>query len=576
MKGVKSERRWLHALAAGCFAAAMVVLILAGLAIQRGAAAQATLLRARPMLSADGGAASLQGGLVLLAAGMLLLIALFVAQWSSRFAVETHAAAARAHAAGAHASAQALREEVIQAQNANRIKTSFLASLSHEIRTPLNVILGFSQFLNREGTLTPQQSRAVDAILRSGEHLLTLLNNVLEMARIEAGRVSLKTQPFDLTETIHTVQLLMRGPAEAKGLAFQVVMQQGLFGYIQADEGKLRQILLNLLDNAVKFTERGRVELRVTQSGEGDSLRLICEVEDSGVGLSPAEIELLFKPFAQAGREGAARSGTGLGLAISLQFAQLMGGDIRVVSTPGSGSTFAVTLPVKPLESVALPEVGKGRAVRALVRDGPVPRILNVDDEPLNRAMLSMLLRRLGFNVRDAADGPTALQLAASWRPDLMLLDLAMPGMDGLEVLRRVRADNALRRTQVMILTAHAFGDERQQVLAAGACDFVRKPFRIDDLLHVIAQYVRVQYDYDDVQKALPDAAPPEDFAALPDALRERLSQAASLADLDALESLCGDVQQVSAAHAGMLRGLIGQFDYTGILRRVAPQARES
>lgn len=459
------------------------------------------------------------------------------------------------------------------AEQASRAKSEFVANMSHEIRTPMNVVLGFAQILQKDAGMTPAQRRSVDAILRSGEHLLWLMNNILEISRIESGSVHLVTQSFDLPAMLLNVETIMRGRAENKGLVFVVTRAPDLPAYVHADEGKLRQILINLLDNAVKFTDKGRVDLRVSSRwDEGGDLRLVCEVEDTGAGIAALEAGKLFKPFGQVRIGSESRGGSGLGLAISRQFARLMGGDIALHSEAGRGSVFVVDVPVKRTGVVAV-DFSSGRSVKAVRRDVPPPRILNVDDEALNRAMVSVLLRKMGFEVREASDGRQALQLAQSWAPALVLLDLAMPGMDGLEVLARLRADECGPRIPVIILTAHAFADERQRAFAAGADDFVRKPFRLDELLQVIARFVRVQYEYDEPEAPVPpgrsETVEGQDGALgdQPEAWRARVRTAVNEADIERLEELAAELDARSPAHAAVLRASMERFDYPGIAR---------
>ncbi len=459
-----------------------------------------------------------------------------------------------------------------EAEQASRAKSEFVANMSHEIRTPMNVVLGFAQILQKDAAMTASQRRSVDAILRSGEHLLWLMNNILEISRIESGSIHLVAQSFDLPAMLLNVETIMRGRADGKGLAFTVTRAADLPSYVHADEGKLRQILINLLDNAVKFTDKGRIELRVSSRwDEGGELRMVCEVEDTGSGIAPAEAGKLFKPFGQVRIGSESRGGSGLGLAISRQFARLMGGDITMRSETGRGSIFMVDVPVKRTGVVAV-DFSSGRSVKAVRRDVPPPRILNVDDEPLNRAMVSVLLRKMGFEVREAPDGRQALQLAQSWSPALILLDLAMPGMDGLEVLARLRADERGPRVPVIMLTAHAFADERQRAFAAGADDFVRKPFRLDELLQVIARFVRVQYEYDEpAPPPLPAPAAAENLAGAlrnqPEEWCERLRAAVAVADIERLEELAAELEARSPAHVSTLRVLMERFDYQGIAR---------
>jgi two-component system sensor histidine kinase/response regulator len=466
-----------------------------------------------------------------------------------------------------------LEEARDTAERASRAKNEFLAKVSHEIRTPMNAVLGFAQILRKDSALAPVHQRSVDAILRGGEHLLELLDNILQIHRIEAGRTRLNVRAFDLPALLLHVETILRGRAEAKGLDFAVAVPAELPQYIRADEGMIRQILINLLDNAVKFTDSGHVELRVAVQTKDTTCELVCAVSDSGPGIAAAALENIFQPFVQAGDGRDARGGMGLGLAISQEFARLMGGRIAAQSTPGAGSVFTLTIPVVPVGAVAV-DLGSGRTVKRVRKDVRAPLVLNVDDEALNRSMVCVLLRKMGFEVCEAADGLEALRSVAARRPDLVLLDLAMPVMDGIEFLRRLRATREEPHVPVVVLTAHAFADERDRALAAGADGFIRKPFRLDELLQTIARFANVEYEYEEPAEPAAGAGPAAGrpgaaaiFAALPAEWRERLARATAGAEIERIEALAEEIREQSPVEAALLRAKLQRFDYAGILR---------
>lgn len=401
-----------------------------------------------------------------------------------------------------HQAESALRVAKEAAEAANRAKSAFLANMSHELRTPLNAILGFTQLMERDDGLTSRQGESLEIINRSGEHLLNLINDVLEMSKIEAGRITLNPECFDLHRLLQTLQEMFQIRAEAKRLSlqFEVTVPQ----YVITDEGKLRQVLINLLSNAVKFTDKGGVTLR-SRGVKGHLLHpwIYFEVEDTGTGIAPEEIEGLFQPFVQTVSGTQAREGTGLGLTISRQFVQLMGGDICLSSTVGQGSIFRFEVPITLVEQPeAAQPVTKGRVLK-LAADQPGWRILVVDDRPENRKLIEQLLQTVGFETMIATDGQEAIAAWLDWHPHLILMDMRMPVMDGYQATRRIRTLEKLQsdlrqQTAIVALTASAFEEQRGNILAAGCNDLVRKPFREEVLFDKIAEHLGMQYVYED------------------------------------------------------------------------------
>jgi PAS domain S-box-containing protein len=345
--------------------------------------------------------------------------------------------------------AQAAQEARLVAESANRAKNEFLANMSHELRTPLNGILGYAQILRRDTTLGERQLEALGVIQQSGEQLLTLVNDILDFAKIEAGKLELSLTDIGLAEFMRMITEITHVRALEKGLSFVRDMAPDLPRGIRADAGRLRQILLNLLSNAVKFTDQGRVSLRVRFS---PPTRLRFEVQDTGIGVSTDHLETIFKPFEQVSDPQRRLGGTGLGLAISRQFVRLMGGDIHVTSVVGVGSTFwfELEVPVTETVGVAPPE--------PLVTGykGPRRKVLVVDDAVANRAMAADLLGQLDFDVSAAINGREALEKAQATRPDWILLDIVMPEMNGLEVARRLRQLPGLEDVPIIAMSASA------------------------------------------------------------------------------------------------------------------------
>ncbi|MCE5181244.1 MAG: PAS domain S-box protein [Betaproteobacteria bacterium] len=459
------------------------------------------------------------------------------------------------------------------AEAANRAKSVFLSSMSHELRTPLNAILGFSYMMRKDPLLSQEQRENLDIINRSGEHLLTLINDVLEMAKIEAGRVQLESAPFDLGGLVRDVTDMMHVRAQEKGLQLLIDQSSEFPRYIKGDEARLRQVLINLVGNAVKFTPQGGVTLRFGIKPHAMPQRLLIEVEDSGIGIKPEDQQKIFEPFVQLGQT-ATQKGTGLGLTLTRQFVQLMGGTVSVESIPGAGSTFRVELPVVEAAAadVIKPEsVGKSE-ILSLAPGQPEYRILIVEDQLENQLLLANLMKNVGFPIKVAENGEQAVEIFQSWRPHLIWMDRRMPVMDGLEATRRIRDLPGGKEVKIAAVTASAFTEQRDEMLKAGMDDFVRKPYRFNEIYECLGRQLGVKYIYADARAAEAEEASDgvitaEMLTALPPDLRRELH--------DALESLEGErigtvIQQTASYDPKLhktLSHLAGNFDYPAILR---------
>ncbi|MFQ4137900.1 PAS domain-containing protein [Nodosilinea sp. PGN35] len=402
---------------------------------------------------------------------------------------------------------QALQQAMETAQSASRAKSTFLANMSHELRTPLNAILGFAQLMARDTALGSGNRQSLEIINRSGEHLLELINDILEMAKIEAGQVRLNPLCFDLDKLLTTLGDMFCVRAQGKGLTLAIDRHPALPRYLRSDEPKLRQVLINLVGNAIKFTAQGQVCLRLAPVEPipvglrpGAGLSIAFTVSDTGIGIAAEHLDGLFAPFVQVNQGAGVFEGTGLGLSISHQFVQLLGGTLTVASQPGAGSTFTFTLPMQVAAGVEETDpVLPSAQIAELAPGQPSYRILVVDDDDTHRQLLTQLLSAVGFGVSEARDGQEAIALWERWHPQLIWLDIRMPTLTGCDLARHIRAQeraNDLPPTKLIALTANAFEEDRAQALAVGCDDFVRKPFQLGYVLAKLAEHLGVQYTY--------------------------------------------------------------------------------
>lgn len=462
------------------------------------------------------------------------------------------------------------------AEAANEAKTKFLASMSHELRSPLNTILGFAQVLARHPELPEEAREDARLIIRSGEHLHALITDVLDMAKLDAGCATLNEAEFNLDILLDELKDTLAPEASRKGLQLIFVPRSGVPRYIHSDPLKLRQILINLIGNGIKFTCRGSVSVQVDAQWPtvaGDRCRIAFTVTDTGCGIAPGEMSYLFSPFVQtrAGRE--MREGTGLGLAISRGFVRLMGGDMQIDSKEGRGTTVRFDFPVQPFESLPIAEEVRSRQVLGLAPDQPRYRMLAVDDHAEARRLLVRLLTPLGFEVREAANGEEAMDLWRQWQPALIWMDLHMPILDGRAATRRIRAEQAGKEPVIVALTACGFEEEREDVLAAGCDDMLRKPFRESDLFAVLEKYLAVRFVY---QEDAPKPRPPRPApvaGSLPSALRARLEQAIAYLDPGAIDLEIEAIRTVDPPFAQALAAYARNFQYDEILAAIREAA---
>lgn len=456
-----------------------------------------------------------------------------------------------------------------KAEIANHAKTEFLANMSHELRTPLNAILGFSQLLQSEGNLGEIHQNHVGIINRSGEHLLTLINDVLELSKIEAGQIVVHPSSLDLIELLDTLQSMMQFKANAKGIELSTTYDPDIPLFIETDTIKLRQILINLLGNAIKFTQTGQVNLNVrpleNQKAES-SISLEFTVKDTGRGIHPEALEDIFTPFVQTRTGQQSQEGTGLGLAISRKFSRLLGGDITVTSTLNKGSTFYCTIQTNQTTTFPTSRHQYNNIVHLASNEAPW-RILVVDDQLENRQLMVNLLSSVGFDTQEAIHGQEAVEKNQQWQPHLIWMDLQMPVMDGKTALQQIKA--TANPPIVIALTANIFDCDRNQALQDGFDGFVCKPFRTSEIWEQMALHLQVEF----IQAAHPSAPNAadhvvilQDLQHLPPEWQLQLTKASQSLDTLKIEQLLTQIPDQYAPLIQTLTELIHAYRFDLIL----------
>lgn len=470
------------------------------------------------------------------------------------------------------------------AESANRAKSVFLANMTHELRTPMNAVLGFSRLMQADKNLTEDQREVLDIINRSGNHLLSLINQVLDMAKIESGRMILENAPFDLGNMIRDVIDMMRERAVSKGLHLYIDQGSSFPRLIDADAGKLRHILINLLGNAIKYTERGEVILRLnTQSkSENDPLILVCEVEDTGIGIAEQDLLRIFDAFVQVGTL-TDQHGTGLGLVITKQYVELMGGQISVTSEPDKGSLFKVILPVSRVDDSALEmtvEV-KDSDIIGLAPGQPAYKVLVVEDQADSRLLLKRLLASVGFIVYEAKNGREAVDAFRNYKPDFIWMDSRMPVMDGITATKTILAMPEAQHVKIAAVTASIYREEWQALLKAGVCAVVYKPYRNREIFDCMAEHLGVSYQYEEqaVQADSESLSQPElldKLRQLPKEQADALHAAAEELDVEQCLDIVQQIEGKDGKLAAHLKALVGQFNFEAILKLLCDRGNQS
>lgn len=465
---------------------------------------------------------------------------------------------------------QELSHALENAEAANRAKSIFLANMSHELRTPLNAILGFSSLLKRHLSLGPDQAENLEIIESSGEHLLGLINQVLDMAKIEAGQMQLRPTIIDLRETLQGLGQMLRLKALDKGLVFNIQLDEGLERFIEIDAEKLRQIFINIVNNAIKYTKEGQVQVRVSSKAEQDWLRLYFEVEDTGPGITTEDLPHIFEAFVQSGAT-ANIEGTGLGLGLSRKFAQLLGGDIRVRSELGKGSVFCVDLQArKGLAEQMEPRASRVR-VTGLAPGQASPRVLVVDDVLFNRRLLRKLLEDVGLEVEEAENGQQAVELFQRWRPDIIWMDIRMPVMNGYEASRAIKAMPGGERAVILAVTASVFAEEREQVLEAGCDELILKPYRETEIFAAMSRHAGLHFVEEQLEPPPQDRPQLEQqqlqgaVAALPSDVRALLADALQLGETQPIMDAIAQVEGLNQALGRALKSMASSYRFLDI-----------
>ncbi len=500
--------------------------------------------------------------------GVALVIVVIVLYWNNRLKIEV---AERKRA-----------EETAEA--ANRAKSEFLANMSHELRTPLNAILGFAQIMERNPAISSEKE-SLKIIQRSGNHLLTLINQVLDLSKIEAGHITLEEHGFDLLHLLDELENMLSLRAGKKLLTLDFDCAQEVPRYIRTDEVKLRQVLINLLSNAIKFTDEGSVKLRVSLQKYNDleisekakaSLHdgkyvILFEIEDTGPGIAPEEMDGLFEAFGQTASGREAREGTGLGLLISYKFVQLMGGHLNVASEVGKGTTFGFDIRAQAAGAVEIPQESPGRRVVALEPGQPSYRILIVDDNSDNRQLLIRLLSPLDLDLREAGNGQEAIKIWNNWKPHLIWMDMRMPIMDGYEATRMIRAQApSIPAPAIIAVTASVFEENRAAVMSIGCDDIVIKPFKESEIMEKLQKHLGVRFQYADNELFAQPADHKIDssrlttlnLSALPQKTVDKLKGSVAALEMDTTLTVIEEIRELDELLADALKKLVERYRF--------------
>lgn len=455
-----------------------------------------------------------------------------------------------------------------KAERASKAKSDFLANISHELRTPLNSILGFTRLMKENIEIPIEEHKNLEIINRSGEHLLGLINNVLDIAKIEAGRTTKTESTINLENNIYEVIQLMSQEAEAKSLELKLIYNDGLPKYIKTDKQKLKQILINLIGNAIKFTETGKITLIISEKKIEEIKFLILEITDTGIGIKEEDLKKIFTPFEQSSNVSIQR-GTGLGLAISKKYAELLGGTISAESEIGIGSKFTVRVPLISADNAELSyKANKYADVKSIVSGQKHFKILIIEDQIENWLLLKRIHEKVGIQVRIAENGLQGLEIFKEWQPHLIWMDVRMPVMDGLEATKEIRKLEKGKEVKIIGISAHVFKDEIKNVMSVGMDSFVKKPYQFHEIYECLNEHLGVKFNFGDTKKVVePKQLLPEMFENInKKSLQELFSAIKNLND-EQIELAINVINEEDVDTAQILTFYTKNLKYTEIFR---------
>lgn len=456
-----------------------------------------------------------------------------------------------------------------RAETANRAKSLFLSNMSHELRTPMNAILGFAHIMAHDSAITQIQKENLEIILKSGEHLLKIINDILDIAKIEAGKIEAEFSDFDLEQLTHDLLTMLRMRAEFKGLKLIMDQSSSFPKYVRTDQAKLRQIIINLVGNAIKYTNKGQITMKLYLMSSPDNKQYLSfEIEDTGIGIKPQDIEKIFIPFVQIGQH----EGTGLGLPITKQYIKLLGGTINVTSKPGFGSKFAFSIEYRPANpsDIQKNQVIQGRVIS--IENADNYRILIAEDQPENRLLLKNLLTPFGFQLKEAVNGAECIEMFKTWQPHVIFMDRRMPLCDGCSAANQIRAQQDSKNTAIIAVTAQAFKEDRQEMLDAGCDTFIAKPFMEEEIFNVLEKYLKITIIRDNMNGKTNDELnitsdqTIEMLKKLPEGLKIEFTDALVRLNMKEIERIISVINDQNSALGNILSAYTNKFNYTPIL----------